>query len=284
MAPEAADRQIAGQSKTRTVMVVGATGTGKTRLARHLVERLAGEGRTVGFVTADMGQPSVGVPTCLALSMPGLRDQPSASWFVGDVTPQGNLLPTVVGTARLAEHARKEGADTVVVDTTGLVEGPVGRALKYHKALAAGADCILAVERHCELDQMLTLLRGVCPKIDRVRPVPEAKDRDRLERRAYREDRYRAHFRGGGVRSFDAACLIGSDWAPPPVPNGAEPLVGTVVGLLDRKGFCLGLGLIEEFQPDQLSVYTACSTPEAVVRVQAGRVRLDRHADFSEVR
>ena len=85
--------------KERTVMLIGAVGTGKTWLAERLVEKLTEAGILTSLVAADMGQPSVGVPSCLGLSTSPPWDQPAACWFVGDITPVGNLLPTVVGTA-----------------------------------------------------------------------------------------------------------------------------------------------------------------------------------------
>jgi len=268
----------------RTIMVVGATGTGKTKLARDLMAGLTEEGDSVALVSADMGQPSVGVPTCMGLAMQVSTDRPAGLWFVGDVTPRGNLLPTVVGTARLVQRAREEGAQTVVVDTTGFVEGSPGLALKYHKALAARVDCVVALQRSDELREMLELLEGICPVIYHLRPVPEAEDRSAAERKAYREARYREHFMGGEVRRIDHARLIGSNWAPAISLSPDDLPPGTVAGLLDQGGYCLGLGLIEEVQIDRLALFTACEVLDAVDRVQVGRLCLDRAAGFAEVR
>jgi len=42
--------------------------------------------------------------------------------FVGSITPQGHMLPVLVGAARLAKAAVEYGAEVVVYDTSGLVD------------------------------------------------------------------------------------------------------------------------------------------------------------------
>ena len=280
--PEATWNHILDQAKGRTVMVIGAVGTGKTRLAGRLVKDLGEKAGPIGFVAADMGQPAIGVPTCLGLSMPGLQDPPAALWFIGDVSAQRNLLPMIVGTARLADRARSQGAQTVIIDTTGLAEGPVARALKYHKALAARVDCLLALERQRELEETIALLGTICPVVHRLPPEPEAVDRSRAERKAYRETRYREHFQGGKIRCVDRVFVFGPDWAPPCGED--RPVPGTVVGLVSREGFCLGLGLVKDAEAGRALVYTACEHLDAVAAVQLGKLRLDREAEFAEER
>src|SRR5881296_2169024 len=105
-------------------MVIGGPGTGKSHLASYLAENFRGSRGRVGLVSADPGQPSLGVPTCAALEPPW--NTPEAMWFVGDVSPRGHLLQTVVGTARLAARARDGGAATVVIDPSGLAQGALG--------------------------------------------------------------------------------------------------------------------------------------------------------------
>ena len=283
MAPETACRRLLGQLQGRTIMLVGGSDTGKTRLSLYLVEQLAAAGGTVGLVSADMGQPSMGVPTCLGLALGEPWDRAAALWFVGDASPRGNLLPTVAGTARLVRLARAQGAQSVVIDTTGLVGGPQGRVLKYHKALLAGVDRTLALQRSSELEEMLGVLGGICPVIYRLRPANQARDRSPLERKSLREARYQGHFQGGEVCEYDPGRLVGPDWTAGPSYGRGELARGTVVGLLDPRGFCLGLGIIEELLPRRLRVYSACGDPQSVTRLQVGRVRLDRHAAFSEM-
>jgi polynucleotide 5'-hydroxyl-kinase GRC3/NOL9 len=258
------------------VMVIGSPGMGKSRLARFLAEHLNRDGRSVGLLCADMGQPSLGVPTCLALALDPPWTDPATLWFAGDTTPVGHLLQTVVGTVRLAERARQEQVQFLLIDTSGLVQGARGRLLKYHKAVAVGATQIVAIQQTAELEPLLALLTGPCPTCHRLAPVPAARDRSLAERRQYREARFRTHLAGGNVVVFPAERVLSSDWSTGAALDGETLIPGTVAGLLDEQGYCLGLGRIEEVNPNQLAVYTAWPRPEAVARVQVGKVRLGR--------
>ena len=272
--------EVVGRARGRTTMLVGGPGSGKTRLAHWLASRLASVTDPVALISTDVGQQSVGVPTCLGLAMEEPRERAWALWFVGDVAPTGNLLPMVVGTARLVKHARLAGAKSIVVDTTGLIDVPLGCLLKYHKVLAAGVDFVVAIQRNSELETMLGVLAGICPLIDRIRPAGEARDRTPAERRAHREDRYRAYFRDVDILTLPLERLIALGWT---VGLGSRPPRGRVVGLLDEYGLCLGLGLVEDVRPSTLAVYTPWKRPEAVRRIREGRISLDRHAGFREM-
>lgn len=268
----------------RTVMVLGAPGTGKTACAREAARQLAEGGGGAALVCADMGQQSIGVPSCLGLSLAEPHDRPSAMWFIGDVAPGGNLLPAVVGTAQLVRRARAEGAQTVVIDTTGMVEGGVAGALKYHKAVAAGVDCLVALQRKAELEPLVEMLSGVCPTVYREAPPSDAKDRNVGQRRAYRQERYRAYFQEAAPLRFDATHLAGADWGPNPLKNRQYPEPGTVVGLLDGRGFCLAIGLVEKILPNRLVVHTPWTDPAAVTHLKLGKLRLNQQANYAEAR
>jgi len=268
----------------RTVMVVGGPSSGKTACARELARALAERAGPAALVSADMGQQAIGVPTCMVLSTAESYDRASAAWFVGDVSPRSNMLPSVVGTAQLVRRAKAEGAKTVVIDTTGLIEGQPGLVLKYHKALAAGADAVVALQRESELELLLGMLGGLCPTVHRLPVPPEAKDRSADQRAVYRRERYGEYFREGDLLRVDAGRLLGPDWAPDPIRRQEFPMPGAVVGLLDADDFCLGIGLVEKLLPGKLVLLTPWSDAEAVVRMRLGKLRLDRQADYVETR
>jgi polynucleotide 5'-hydroxyl-kinase GRC3/NOL9 len=247
-----------------TAMVVGAADRGKSHLARWLVAAAPG----AALVSADVGQPSVGPPACVGVAWRRPWRRADALWFVGDVTPARHLLPTVVGTARVVERARAAGARLVVVDTGGLVDGPLGRLLKYHKAVAAGVTDVVAIEADDELAPLLRLLDGVA-RVHRVAPAPVARARDRDERRAYRERAFRGQLRGATVVRFDARRVMSPDWSP----DGGAPLPGTLAGLLDRDGFCVGVGIVHEARGRVVEVRVR-RPPRTVARVQLGTLRV----------
>jgi len=211
-------------------------------------------------------------------------DRASTMYFIGDVTPRGNLLQTVVGTTRLVSRARASGAKTVVVDTMGMVDGETGRVLKYHEAVAAGADCVVALQRETELEAILGLLSGVCPSVHRQPVAPDAKDRNTGQRREFRKQRYQAYFQDGESLRFDVSGMIGTVWAPAPLRRQQYPQPGTVIALLDDQDFCLGIGLVEKILPNHVTTFSPPCDPDTVARLKLGKIRLDRNAGYVEMR
>lgn len=255
-----------------TILVVGETGTGKSALARYLLAQLGrGLGR-VALIDCDLADGTVGAPGCLGLATTAPWEAPAALWFVGATSPAGHLLPVVVGAARLAERARAAGAGAVILDTGDLVGCSQGRTLKLHKALAAKVDQVVAIQRDGELEPLLTLLADGGRALHRLRPSPHARPPAAGARRQHRDGRWRAHFAGAAVRLFGPRRFVSRDWVPGPGSNGGSPAPGTVVGLLDDAGFCLGLGRIEEVHPDCVAVSTAFAGD--VARLRVGGLRL----------
>jgi polynucleotide 5'-hydroxyl-kinase GRC3/NOL9 len=152
-------------SLTGVILVVGAPDTGKTTFARYLYRRLCKHHERVAFIDGDMGQATLGPPTTMTLAFGQLDDAfpptgPRHRFFVGDVTPRGHMLPTLVGAHRLVQKAREEGASAIVFDTTGLV-GPAqgGDALKQAKVDLLQPTVVVGIQRRDELEYLLLPLR-----------------------------------------------------------------------------------------------------------------------------
>jgi polynucleotide 5'-hydroxyl-kinase GRC3/NOL9 len=259
---DAVREQLAGD----TVMVIGAADRGKSHLARWLV---AGHPQPAALLSADVGQPSLGPPASLAVAPGRPWRVPDRLWFVGDVTPARHLLAIVAGAARLAARARSAGAARVVIDSSGLVDGPLGRVLKYHKAIAAAVTDVVAIERDGELAPLVALLETIA-RVHRVAPAEVARERDRDERRRYRERLFRTELRDAEVLRFDRRRVVGTAWdvaAPAPPPE-------TLVGLLDRDGLCVRLGIVHAVRDRVLEVRARRPPPRTVVSLRLGTLRV----------
>jgi polynucleotide 5'-hydroxyl-kinase GRC3/NOL9 len=254
-----------------TILLLGEAGTGKTSLAQYLLFQLDRAFKRVALVDTDVGQTHIGVPACMGLGLTAPWRAPEALWFVGDVTPKGLLLPTVVGAARLVRQAREARAQVILVDTTGMVSDSVGRVLKTHKAEATRADQVVALQKNDELEPLLTLLAGDGRVIHRLHPSSQAHPGSPSRRREYREARLRAHFRGAQSRPIAGRKVVNRQWEPGTLQDMRS---GTVVGLLADSGLCLGLGLVETVHRDHLEVLTPCRRLDEVARVQEGVLRL----------
>jgi polynucleotide 5'-hydroxyl-kinase GRC3/NOL9 len=275
-------RLLAGVERG-TLLVAGPAGSGKSTLARWLVGQLARTLDRVALVDCDPGQTSVGVPGCVGMALTGPWEAPAAAWFVGARTPARHTLPLVVGAARLAELARARGAQAVVLDAPGLVDGALARVLHHHLAAAAGVDQVIGVASASSrrggaagpegeaLDDLLALLDAPERRVERVGPAAGARDRSGEERRRHREARFAAHLASATTRLFSPRRVVGADWR---FGGIADLAPGTVLGLLDGEGFCLGLGVVEEVHADRLAVRTPVAEVP-VVRLVAGDFRLD---------
>ena len=232
---EAADRIVSRRAAGQPLaMVVGVPDVGKSTFSAYLATRLAHSGLLTGVIDADVGQSSIGPPAAIS---GGLLQQPlqalsevasTASYFVGSISPEGHLLASVVGVQRVATRLRDQGAQALVVDTSGLALGNSGQALKEHKADLLQPSDIVVLQRAGELEHLANLWqRAGGATVHHLRPSAHASQRRPEQRRAYRAQRFAAYFKDAAPISaaFDRLALRGA-WllqgAPLPAPELAQ--------------------------------------------------------------
>lgn len=255
-----------------TILVTG--GPGRTELARYLLGQLDRVLPRVALVDAGLGRPAVGVPACLGLALTRPWRAPEALWFVGEVDPRRRPLPTVVGAARLAEQARRQGAQAVIVDGGDANGDPDGREVQLHLALAAGADQVVAVSRNGELSALARALEAPHRRVHRVPSAPDTRTPSPEELDSYRQGRFEAHFHDARVQRFGLDKVIRRREGD----TGEELQPGRLVGLIGGDGRCLALGVIEELRSDHVAVLTACERRSEVRRIETGGLQLDPSA------
>jgi polynucleotide 5'-hydroxyl-kinase GRC3/NOL9 len=226
-------------------VLLGASDTGKTTLARHLAGDWTRRGRSVGLVDADIGQSWLGPPTTVGLGFhSAARLVPTALHFVGAISPPGCFLPLILGTQALARRAVAQGAGIVLVDTTGMVAGPIALALKSRKLQALEPRHVLALQRADELEPILHRLDGSpATRIHRLPVSPRVEKRSAVARKAYREARFADYFAMAAPQELAWSALrfselwLGTGRRLAPATLGrlgswlaAEPLYGEVAG------------------------------------------------------
>ncbi len=262
------------------VMLVGGADTGKTSLAKRVMQEAVAAGRTVAFVDSDVGQTTVGPPACAALKW--VREQSDLDnlaaademRFVGSVTPEGVVLQHVVATSALVDAARAE-ADLVLVDTTGAISGVVGQTLKYHKMELCQPDVVVAMQRGAEMEPLVGMLRrffmgrveltGVDPRIVPISPE---------DRRAHRTKSFAEAFHPELQRWRVRPTVFA-----PTLPAGLDMkrLDRMLVGLQDEAGRCRGLGALE-FEDETLRVITNGGEEMRGLRLGSLRIDMDTFA------
>lgn len=185
----------------RCCVVIGGSDSGKTTFVTFLANYLHRSGHRVAVVDSDVGQSDVGPPGTIGMGIVSkeIEDMseitPNSMYFVGSFSPERNLIPCITGTKILAEKAFSLGADKVLVDTTGLILGGIGRMLKYHKIMLLRPEHIVAFRRRQELDPILNLFREAkWTKIHEIPVDPEVKRRSIQLRRENRLRRFISYF------------------------------------------------------------------------------------------
>lgn len=263
-----------------TVALFGGLDTGKSTLSRGLLEAAVAAGRPSAFLDADVGQKTVGPPATVTLKMirepadlePPTLAKEDALWFVGSTSPEGHLLQVVGAVASLYRIAKADGADFVVVDSSGLVSGVHGQILKYHKVELLQPDLVVGLQRG---EELLPLL-GVIQRFFATEVVPLGVHPDvvttSVEQRAENRERAMATYFSGGLHRFRVKPTVFMP-ALPPLFDLAQ-LDHLLVGLSDGAGGYLGLGYLEHV-PDEgiLRLITPVAAGPKALRL--GSVRLE---------
>ena len=262
------------------VAMVGGLDSGKTTLSREMVGAALENGRTPAYIDADLGQKTVGPPTTVGLKIirserdldPDVQVVPDACYFVGAITPQGNLLPVVTGVARLLELARAAGADFTVLDTSGLISGVYGQLLKYHKFELARPDLVIGLQRGGELEPLLGIVQRFLPaEVVSLGVAPGVVPASVEQRAARREEAMRRYF-AEPLHRFRVKPTV----FMPALPAFFDltELDRVIVGLSDGEGSYLGVGYLEH-TPEEGILRLISPVSEAPRALRLGSVRLE---------
>lgn len=176
-----------------TALFLGATDVGKTTLIRALHERLGGQ-----IIDGDVGQSWIGPPGVVSLGMPeGMQ----AGYFVGDISPRGNLLQVTTGIALLAQRAQRP----CLIDTDGYILGEAARAYKTELINLVRPDVLVLLQRGHELDYYKLYAQKGLDVIDME--VGHRGQKRREERIWARERAFREYFRSADLKRWSMEAI-----------------------------------------------------------------------------
>ncbi len=240
-------------------IILGASNTGKSTLAKFLIFNLSELGLKVALVDADIGQSFLGPPTTIGFSLfksdPDwkLLLSPPEIFFVGSTTPEGHFPIHLRGVKRMVDKAIASGADFTIVDTTGFVLGEGGKELKRRKIDLVSPRFILALQKSEELEPILEYYKEhSLPKIFRLSLSEKIEQRSMEERRIYRDGRFQEYFKNSVIQklAIESVRFEGEVHDP----NGdtlpldwALRINGLLVGLKDSNDETLALGVIRNY-------------------------------------
>jgi polynucleotide 5'-hydroxyl-kinase GRC3/NOL9 len=261
-----------------TLMILGDSDTGKSTLARYLFLELCRLGRRVAYLDGDVGQSTLGLPATMTVAL-NFQGSPPAfppagsqtAFFVGAVSPRGHMLPVVVGAHKLQTWAQRQGAEAIVMDTTGMIDvGVGGGALKQWKIELLQPTTLFALARGAELEHILwPLRRRKDLRLCELAVAPEVREKARETRIAHRAERFQRYFAGAGLTSVSLNRL--------PVIGLDGTVRHRLLAFQDEAGFAVGLGVVESSTPRQrtLSVRTPLTSLDGVASIRLGNLKLD---------
>jgi polynucleotide 5'-hydroxyl-kinase GRC3/NOL9 len=266
--------------RANVVMMVGGLDSGKSTFGKLVATSAVAAGKVVGYLDADVGQKTVGPPTAVTLRMlrtpedaePERMAVHDAMSFVGSTSPQGQLLPLVVGAGRMLARAFDEEADLVVVDTSGLVSGVYGQILKYHKIELLRPDIVVGFQRGEELEPLLGIVQRFFGAEVVALPVdPEVRSVSVDERATLREDAFRRYF-GSNLQRWRVKPTV----FMPALPALFEQanLDRLLVGLSDGEGEYTGLGYLE-YGPEEDVLRLLSPVADLPKALKLGSIRLE---------
>jgi polynucleotide 5'-hydroxyl-kinase GRC3/NOL9 len=188
-------------SNPGVVMVIGEADAGKTSFCVQLANAAVRAGIPTAIVDADVGQSEIGAPGTIGMGLVSgpveimSEVKPKRLYFIGTTSPVRHLLECCVGARRMTDAAREQGAKLIILDTTGLVDGYLGRKLKTCKVDLVRPDYILAVQKRKEVEHLLAPFAGMeSVKIERVPASELARRKPQEFRTARRRANFNRHF------------------------------------------------------------------------------------------
>jgi len=271
-----------------SAILLGATDTGKTTLAKFLIFNLCQKGLKVALVDADIGQSFLGPPTTIGLAVfksdPDWEVvlSPPKIFFVGSTTPEGHFPLYLKGVKRMVDKAISYDTELVLVDTTGFVSGEAGKELKRRKIDLLSPRFILALQKSNEIEPILELYEGnPLYKIYRLPLSDQVKPRSMEERRMNRANKFRDYFKDSVIQelAIEEIQIEGEVLDP----NGdilpfdwALRINGLLIGLKDRYDETLALGVIRNYFEEKkiLRVSTPLREIERVKTIQLSSLKV----------
>lgn len=191
------------------VLVIGAPGSGKSTFCLYLAGALCRAGKKVAWIDADPGQPFIGPPGVISLTLYSeavdliRRTTPQVISFIGNTSPVGRLLEMISGLQKLVRQAQALKPDLILINTCGLVNGGAARELKFHEIDMLSPQYVVAIQKGTEAEHLLAPhKRRADLLIQRLPLSPDARVSTGEARRAFREQRFKEYFRGADFQEI----------------------------------------------------------------------------------
>jgi polynucleotide 5'-hydroxyl-kinase GRC3/NOL9 len=270
------------------VILLGATDTGKSTLAKFLILNLCQRGLKIALIDADVGQSTLGPPAAIGLAVfksdPDWEVvlSPPEIFFVGSTTPEGHFPLHLKGVKRMVDKAFSYGTELILVDTTGFVSGEAGKELKRRKIDLLHPRFIFALQKSDELEPILALYKeNPLYKIYRLPLSEQVSPRSMEERRMNRANKFREYFKDSVMQELaieevqtEGEVLDPSGEAIP--LDWSLRIIGLLIGLKDSDDETLALGIIKNYFEEKrvVRVSTPLRDIQRVKKIQLSSLKV----------
>lgn len=274
--PEAAwSNLIKELTQTRgTSFIIGETDSGKSSLATYLIRKLISIERRLAYIDADIGQSTLGVPGTIGMQIVEeprgiLSFVPDMLSFIGTLDPASRIPQVINSTKKMAGFAKGKGIRTIIVDTSGLVSGDRGRELKNGKIRAIKPNHIIALQRHDELEHILSSIEGFV--IHRIKPSRFIKRKSKKARIHYRGRLFSKYFKASSILRLPLSEIAFFSDEKLISIQTKEIEKGTLVGL-NHAEETIDVGFVKGISEEEILIKTPLQPKQRINRIIIGDI------------
>lgn len=258
-----------------TALLLGATNSGKSTLARYLIERFILKNIVASLIDSDIGQSSLGLPGTINMkifkTVEDIKDFSTEKiFFVGSLNPAKKIPLMIDGLKKMVSEARTE-SKLILVDTTGLIHGEAGKALKLGKIKAIRPEHLIAIQRHDELEHLIAPIKDI--DIHRIKASKMVMERDREARFRYRRERFNEYFDEKKVTEFFLDDIDLFYNGKPLRPKEIDFKEGTLIGLNHNKD-TRSLGILLELDGNSITFKSPIKSVRGINGVTLGDINI----------
>ena len=249
-------------------IVIGDVDTGKSTFCTYLANLNVRRGTGIRVLDADIGQSDLGPPTTISLGLANeyLTNLSSVKvdrmFFVGYTSPSSVTEKVLFGIRKLASQASHP---PLVMNTDGWVADEQATGYKVKMINELEPNIVVGIERLHEIDGILDSVKATAI---RIQPPDFVKPRSREQRKRLRERGYRRFLRDAKTITlpFDMLRIVSR--------ARLQDQESSIVGLLDREGFLLSIGVLKEVDAKRRLARIYSSEVAELDSVEIGAVRI----------